>query len=720
MATASPSNALPPQYKLGDYVIQSVLGHGGFGITYLGLDTQLGSQVAIKEYFPQAFCIRSGSSAILPLANASTSTVEDYRWGLQEFLKEARALAQFKHNHIARVLRFLEANDTAYMVMEYEAGESLADYLRQHGGFLDEPMLLSVFLPILSGLQAVHDTGLLHLDIKPENIYLRTNGQPMLIDFGSARQAKLSPGGQQKMALTPGFAALEQYPNQGELGPWSDVYSVGATLYRCITGKQPLDALERHHTIKRSTIDPLTPATKFERPYYSPHIRACVDLAIKLQPPGRPQSAFALQQGLMGKDITQAKRASQSIYRFRSGFVGIINAVAPGKRGRKFSAFEKSVAFGVFLATIVVITPKLLVDTYTITEAELYDQIDTTKAALLTAATEFGQAINERVFNVRPAAPSRASARPSRKTAANEKPIPPFEPAKTLTQTLTGHTGQIAALAFLQEGDMLASTSDDGAVKLWDIETGQLRQTLPVKSAAAGNLAASADGNWLALTGEDNAITLWDTRADRPAGRLTGHTDGINALAFSPDGKILASASRDRTLVLWDLEQQKIRHHFRALDRHTLTVAFSPNGRTLAAGDQDGGIRYIETATFKELAYSPAHPVAVTALAFSPDGNWLASGGMNGFLKLWRTRADTPDLTLTGAPEIVHAVAFSPDSKWLLVTGNDGTARIWETATGKLIHQVPGPQRQIYTVAISADGQRYALGGDDPLVRVWR
>jgi serine/threonine protein kinase len=720
MATTSPSNALPPQYKLGDYVIQSVLGQGGFGITYLGLDTKLGSQVAIKEYFPQAFCLRSESAAILPLANASASTVEDYRWGLQEFLKEARALAQFKHNHIARVLRFLEANDTAYMVMEYEAGESLGDYLGKHGGFLDEPMLLRVFLPILSGLQAVHDTGLLHLDIKPENIYLRTNGQPMLIDFGSARQAQLSQGGQQKVALTPGFAALEQYPNQGDVGSWSDVYSVGATLYRCITGKQPLDAMARHTAIKRSTIDPLTPAVKFERPFYSPHIRACVDLAIKLSAQERPQSAFALQQGLMGKNISEARPVSQSIYRFGTGFVGIIKAVTPGKRGRKYSAFEKSVAFLVFLATIVVVTPKILVDTYTITEAELYDRIDTTQAALLAAATEFGQTINERVFNVRRAAPSRAPTRPARTAVANEKPIPLFEPVKTLTQTLAGHAGQIAALAFLEDGAALVSTADDGAVKLWDIDTGQLRRTLPVKLATAGYLAASADGNWLAMAGEDNAVSLWDIRADRPAGRLTGHTDGINALAFSPDGKILASASRDRTLVLWDMEQQKILHQFRALGRHTLAVAFSPNGRTLAAGDQDGGIRYIETATFKELAYSPAHPVAVTALAFSPDGNWLASGGMNGFLKLWRTRADTPDLTLADAPEIVHAVAFSPDSKWLMVTGNDGTARIWETATGKLIHQVPGPQRQIYTVAISPDGQRYALGGDDPLVRVWQ
>jgi serine/threonine protein kinase len=170
-AKVSRSNALPATYRLGEYVIENVLGHGGFGITYLARDTKLSSQVAIKEYFPQAFALRDRQSTIMP----TTDGGENYRWGLQEFLKEARALAKFKHNHIVRVLRFLEANGTAYMVMEYEQGESLATYLTKTGGFLNEPTLLSIFLPILGGLQAVHDAGLLHLDIKPENIYLRSN-----------------------------------------------------------------------------------------------------------------------------------------------------------------------------------------------------------------------------------------------------------------------------------------------------------------------------------------------------------------------------------------------------------------------------------------------------------------------------------------------------------------------------------------------------------------
>jgi len=189
MPDKNSSYALPEGYKLGDYLIESVLGYGGFGITYLARDTQLSSSVAIKEFFPRAVAARGDQYTIRPFTNGA----EDFQWGLQEFLKEARALAKFKHNHIVRVLRFVEANGTAYLVMEYEQGESLDVYLKRSGGFLNEQMLLSVFIPVLSGLQAVHDAGLLHLDIKPDNIYLRSNGQPMLIRV--RRKAKTNPPG---------------------------------------------------------------------------------------------------------------------------------------------------------------------------------------------------------------------------------------------------------------------------------------------------------------------------------------------------------------------------------------------------------------------------------------------------------------------------------------------------------------------------------------------
>ena len=294
--SSTASCALPIGYKLGEYEIETVLGQGGFGITYRARDVHLGSRVAIKEYFPQAFAARDhDGNTIYANTGHTASDAENYRWGLSAFLEEAQALAKFKHPHIVRVLRFMEANGTAYLVMEYEQGEPLSAYLRAHGGFLDEPMLLGVFLPILTGLQAVHDAGLLHLDIKPDNIYLRTNGQPMLIDFGSARQIRRGSGASQRVALSRGYAAIEQYPDKGERGPWTDVYGVGTSIYRCVTGKEPVDSLEREMTFAKKRVDPLVPATLLERPLYAKHIRETVDAATQLDAGARPQTAEILR-----------------------------------------------------------------------------------------------------------------------------------------------------------------------------------------------------------------------------------------------------------------------------------------------------------------------------------------------------------------------------------------------------------------------------------------
>ncbi len=370
------NNPLPVGYQLGEYTIRSVLGHGGFGITYLAHDNNLNSLVAIKEYFPESYAERDGNSTIHPRASGDDSDAEIYLWGLQEFLKEAQALARFKHNYIVRVLRYLEANGTAYMTMEYEEGESLSAYIRNHGGFLREPDLLRVFLPILTGLQAVHEAGMLHLDIKPDNIYLRRSGQPMLIDFGSARQrhGKIEAG---KIALTRGYSALEQYPGHGVLGPATDVYSVGATLYRCITGRAPVDSLERHNTFGKNKVDPLPPATRFERPLYAPHIRQCVDLALRLQAEERPASARALQNGLMGKEAREEKSVSLVTPGRGSGFIGISTAIMkPLRRSQRRGFLESTFLFLLALSAMAIAAAKILVDTGRLEMDELYAYVD--------------------------------------------------------------------------------------------------------------------------------------------------------------------------------------------------------------------------------------------------------------------------------------------------------------------------------------------------------
>jgi serine/threonine protein kinase len=299
-------DALPPGHDLDGYIIESVLGFGGFGVTYLARDARLGSLVAIKEYLPQEISARVEATRVLPNPDVPDG-IKDYQWGLKEFLKEARALVLFKHPNIVRVLRFIEANGTAYMVMEYEQGQSLSNYLKNTKyRRLEEQELIRIFLPVLNGLAAVHQAGMLHLDIKPDNIYLRNDNTPMLIDFGSARQAIGAHHPGERITLTHGFAPIEQYPDKGAPGPWTDIYAMGASMYYCICGKRPEVSINRYQTFLKHKVDPLTPACEVGKGRYPRYLLESIDWALKLYPKDRPQSARELQNALMGKGAPKA------------------------------------------------------------------------------------------------------------------------------------------------------------------------------------------------------------------------------------------------------------------------------------------------------------------------------------------------------------------------------------------------------------------------------
>ncbi|HXF67737.1 MAG TPA: serine/threonine-protein kinase, partial [Burkholderiales bacterium] len=234
-------NALPLKSMLLEYRLEAVLGAGGFGMTYLGWDTHLEKHVAIKEYLPVELAVRALDGSVVPV---TTEHEYNYRWGLERFILEARTLAKFSHPHIVRVMRYFEANATGYMVMDYERGESLNLRLGR-GPAPDEAQLEAILLPLLDGLQAVHEAGFLHRDIKPSNIFIRESGGPVLLDFGAARQAIGGATKSLTSVLTPGYAPLEQYSSDGRQGPWSDIYALAGVLYRALTGENPPDAVSR-------------------------------------------------------------------------------------------------------------------------------------------------------------------------------------------------------------------------------------------------------------------------------------------------------------------------------------------------------------------------------------------------------------------------------------------------------------------------------------------
>ncbi|MBL8460571.1 MAG: protein kinase [Zoogloea sp.] len=235
--------ALPRGYVLNEYRIERVLGGGGFGITYLAHDTHLDCRVAIKEYVPKDLALREQDFTVRP---RSAKATKGFEWGLKRFLLESRALASFHHPGIVRVLRYFQANETAYMVMEYETGEPLNQWLIGRLP-LDRPTLLNIVRPLLDGLEAIHRAGFLHRDIKPGNIYMRADGTPVLLDFGSARRLENEDGQEQALTavVTPGFAPAEQYHRHGKQGPWTDLYAFAGVMYWMVTGKLPVEAFAR-------------------------------------------------------------------------------------------------------------------------------------------------------------------------------------------------------------------------------------------------------------------------------------------------------------------------------------------------------------------------------------------------------------------------------------------------------------------------------------------
>ena len=293
------TEALGQGYHLGEYIIDRRIGGGGFSLVYLAFD-KAGQPVAIKEYLPGGVVKRGEQGTVQPLSEDKEAS---FRYGMKCFFEEGRALAGIRHPNVVRVLNFFRANDTVYMVMKYEQGKTL----QRHIASIEEPMresfLRGVFIQLLNGLREVHAHKILHLDIKPSNIYIRADGSPVLLDFGAARHALTHDLSAASPMYTPGFAAPEQYNQRERLGPWTDIYSVGATLYACIAKSPPQPSNERLEK------DKLMPAGKAFAGLYSRELLELIDTMLRLNYTERPQSVFSVQKRLIG--MAQAARAQK-------------------------------------------------------------------------------------------------------------------------------------------------------------------------------------------------------------------------------------------------------------------------------------------------------------------------------------------------------------------------------------------------------------------------
>ncbi|MFV0680542.1 serine/threonine protein kinase [Ottowia sp.] len=327
---------LPPDTVIGGYRVVRKLSAGGFGVVYLAIDKD-GQQVAIKEYLPSALTLRAPGELVPQVAPEKLSL---YRLGLRSFFEEGRSLAQISHPSVVSVLNFFRQNETVYMVMNCLEGATLQDFIvtareLKAEKIFRESTIRSLFDEILRGLRIVHQHKMLHLDLKPANIFITDENRAVMLDFGAAREVLNKEGNFTRPMYTPGFAAPEMYRRDATMGPWTDIYAIGACIFSCMQGYPPNDAPQRLEK------DRLSLSLTRMRGVYSDNLIEVVEWCMSLDPLSRPQSVFALQKELSREGERQYTKLTVG-ERVRLQFDNMIADTKKGiKRVTRFGGLRK-------------------------------------------------------------------------------------------------------------------------------------------------------------------------------------------------------------------------------------------------------------------------------------------------------------------------------------------------------------------------------------------
>ena len=769
--------ALPEGTELvGDYRIKRVLGAGGFGITYLAEEVALARLVTIKEYFPVDYAARRATSEAAP---RSKDCADDYKWGLERFIEEARAVARFIHPNIVRVHRYFLANSTGYMVLEYEDGVSFKAWLRGLKRAPRQPELDKIIKPLLDALELVHSSNYLHRDIAPDNILIRKDGTPVLIDFGSARGEIASHTKTVSALVKPGYSPYEQYATTTrQQGPWTDIYALGATLYHALSGKRPPDAPSR------MVNDEYVPAAEVALSSYRAPFLDAIDKALRLDVGERPQSVAQWRNMLLAEEPKRNRgriSLSRALERLRTGETG--SATPPGPPGGSAAAPVAPAPAATPAPTPAGQPAAAAVPAKAETSqrGKVLDFFDAWKKRRLGAGTKkpAGPAVPAASAAAPEPQPVNAptAARASVETAGAPRPAPrvlarraPPRPrrgagwrvpsrrwrsvlyklaiglgvaglavayqdklprtegrgAGVVTSQATdlspvvridGHRGAVSGLAVANQGRWIVSTGVDGTLKVWNAASGTLVRAIELDDGPA---TAVAVDDRRALTGhKGGTIVLWDLeRAERLA--VFRHRQApISSLAFTGDGDRFAAASQTNAVALFDIRvPSQPAAVFESQEGGQLIASARRSELLATASGEDGGIRLWRTDTHGLARHWRVRGEASSSLEMAPGGRRIASGSAGGSVRLWSTNSSRPQRSFRAHDGRVTSLAFAPNDRLLASAGEDGQVKLWDLRSGRSprVFRHPGT---VNVIIFSADGRNLLSAGQDGVIRVW-
>ncbi len=773
--------ALRPGTILADeYRIERTLGAGGFGITYLAEEIALARQVTIKEYFPVDFAARDAAEDVVPRSRDSEG---DYSWGLDRFLAEAQTLARFNHPNIVRVYRFFQARNTGYIVLHYEDGASLKGWLKGLRRAPRQPELDRLLVPLLDALETVHQADYLHRDIAPDNIMIRRDGQPVLIDFGSARGDIAKHSKTISALVKPGYSPYEQYATTSrQQGPWTDIYSLAATLYEAVTGRRPPDAPTR------MVADEMVPPADAALSSYRPRFLAAIDKGLRLEIGERPRSVADWRAELLAPAPQRVEAAGKADAKPEdaepAGAVKVKGKPKPrtaersearreetaapapaeprsekagagdgGSRGGLAQAFLEGWRKGNPAAAQAALTPvepeRPVKPAAVVAKARSVE-----RASAVEPARRWRMLPWLRRAEPLPAEPGarRASPRSVRKRAGAygrglvlnlmlalfvaaavvsvQDHIPRMELQREGAGVLTSQGHVDVPLAELKghRGAIkgLAFTSNGQ-----QIVTASTDGTLKVWSAVKGSLirtleldaggasALALEGRRAATGHADGSIAVWDIQTGAKLATARRNEAAIWALAFAGSDHRVATGSHDWAVSVWDTDKPQA--PILVLEGHESAVqaiAYASRGPFIATGGADSNVNLWNAAKGDLVRTYRGHRDFITAVAFDAKGRVLASGSVDGEIRLWSTYARRLKRQLKGHEGNVAALAFAPDGSHLVSGGADGMVRLWDVNRGKPVRTLDAGVGAIGALAVSPDGQRIAMGGSDGNVRV--